>query len=134
MREINKIVIHCADTPSGIYFDVDDIRKWHKERGWSDVGYHYIILLDGAIQKGRNDDVPGAHVKGHNQNSIGVCYIGGKGCDTRTYDQRQSFSFLLSTLIRMYPHAEVVGHSNLDTKKPNCPGFDAKEEYKWVKP
>jgi N-acetylmuramoyl-L-alanine amidase len=133
LREIDKIVIHCADTPGGVYFDVDDIRRWHvTENGWSDVGYHYVILLDGTIQKGRQDDVPGAHVKNHNSKSIGVCYIGGKEGDTRTFEQRQSLAFLLSTLIRMYPDAEVMGHSDLDSKKPHCPGFPAKTEYKWV--
>lgn len=92
MRKITDIVIHCADTPKGKHFDIKDIRKWHvEERGWSDVGYHYVILLDGTIELGRPLETPGAHVKNHNSKSIGICYIGGaNGEDTRTTQQKAS--------------------------------------------
>lgn len=135
--EINKIVIHCADTPDGADFDISDIKRWHtdpppKGNGWSDVGYHYVIKLNGLIQKGRMDNVPGAHVKNFNMNSLGICYIGGKDGDTRTFKQRLSLTFLLNSLMRMYPKAEIVGHCDLDPKKPYCPGFDAKKEYGYI--
>src|SRR3990172_1704713 len=100
MREINKIVIHCADTPAGKFFDINDIRKWHtdpppKGRGWSDVGYHFVVLINGNIQIGRPLETPGAHVAGHNAESIGICYIGGGGgADTRTNEQKISLMYL----------------------------------------
>ncbi len=131
MRHINKLVIHCADTPKGVYFDVDDIRKWHTvERGWSDVGYHYIILLDGIIQKGREDATPGAHVKGHNKSSIGICYIGGAdGEDTRTTAQKASLVHLISVLRRLYPDSMVMGHRDFKDVTKDCPCFNAQDEY-----
>lgn len=131
MRLINKIVIHCADTPKGVYFNVDDIRKWHvEERGWSDVGYHYIILLDGTIEKGREDITTGAHVAGHNSSSIGICYIGGgNGEDTRTTAQKASLVHLISVLRRIHTEAEVLGHRDFKGVTKACPCFDAKNEY-----
>ena len=145
MRTINKIVIHNACTPEGKYFDIDDIRRWHTSRppegrGWSDVGYHYVVLLDGTIQLGRMLNVPGAHVGGHNSKSIGICYIGGMTADmktpkdTRTVEQKSSIAHLLYTLKRSFNDAEIVGHCDLDPEgKPDCPGFDAKKEYETIK-
>jgi len=134
MRQIDNLVIHCADTPDGVYFDVDDIRKWHvEERGWSDVGYHYIVLLDGQIQKGREDKTQGAHVGGHNKNSIGICYIGGgHGVDTRTTPQKASLVHLISTLRRLYPDSVVLGHRDFEGVTKACPCFDAENEYKYL--
>lgn len=131
MRKIDKIVIHCADTPKGAYFDVKDIRKWHvEERGWSDVGYHYIILLDGKIEKGREDAVIGAHVAGHNKTSLGICIIGGaNGEDTRTTAQKASLVHLISTLRRLYPDSIVLGHRDFKGVTKKCPCFDAQKEY-----
>ena len=131
MRKINQIVIHCADTPEGVYFDIKDIRKWHvQERGWSDVGYHYIILLDGTIQLGRDIKTVGAHVGGHNKSSIGICYIGGKhGLDTRSTQQKASLVYLVATLKRIFK-CEVLGHRDFSGVRKYCPSFDAITEYK----
>jgi N-acetylmuramoyl-L-alanine amidase len=127
MRKIDKIIIHCADTPEGKYFDIEDIRDWHLQNGWSDVGYHFVILLDGTIQIGRTLDKIGAHTKGYNSNSIGVCYIGGaKGVDTRTNEQKTSLIYLIGALKRMFK-ADVYGHRDFSNKE--CPSFDAKTEY-----
>jgi len=125
-------VIHCADTPEGVYFDIKDIRKWHvQERGWSDVGYHYIILLDGTIQLGRDLKTTGAHVSGYNSNSIGVCYIGGKhGVDTRTTQQKVALVYLVGSLKRIFKSAEVWGHKDFPGVRKYCPSFDAITEYK----
>ena len=139
MRQINKIIIHCADTPEGKVFDSTDIKKWHLERGFSDIGYHYVILLDGTIETGREIKRSGAHTKGHNLNSIGICYIGGKNKefteskDTRTCEQKDSFDYLLNTLIRIYPDCEILGHYQATETSKKCPSFDAKEEYKSIK-
>jgi len=127
MRKIDKIIIHCSDTPAGRHDDVDDIRRWHKARGWSDVGYHYVILIDGTIQKGREDKTVGAHCKGHNSKSIGICYIGGKGGDTRTCEQKESLIYLIGALKNTHKGSDVYGHRDLSSKP--CPNFDAKTEY-----
>lgn len=135
-RKINDIVVHCADTPAGKYFDIKDIRKWHtdpkpKGRGWSDVGYHFVILLDGTIEEGRPINTSGAHVKGHNSDSIGICYIGGgNGDDTRTTAQKVALVYLIGTLKRLFPEAIVLGHRDYPGVTKKCPGFNAKNEYK----
>lgn len=128
MRLVNKIIVHCADTPKDVYFDIEDIRRWHtQERGFSDVGYHYVILLDGSIQVGRSLETIGAHCYGHNKASVGVCYIGGKGQDTRTKEQKESLNILLKTLKKIYPIATIHGHRDFSDK--DCPSFDATKEY-----
>lgn len=136
MRTIKQIVIHCADTPEGKEFDSGDIKAWHLERGFSDIGYHYVILLDGTIEIGRDLNRAGAHAKGINKTSIGICYIGGKNKefteakDTRTEAQKASFEHLLNTLVRIYPSAEIMGHYQAVETSKTCPSFDAREEYK----
>ena len=135
MRDIKEIIIHCADTPEGRDDRADDIRRWHtKERGWSDIGYHYVIDLDGTIEPGRPIETAGAHCTGHNTNSIGICYVGGKtkdmkkAKDTRTDAQKASMLLLLKFLCAKYPKAVIYGHRDFAAKQ--CPSFDAKEEYK----
>lgn len=131
MRKIDHIVVHCTDTPKGVYFDIKDVRRWHmSERGWSDVGYHFLILLDGTIQQGRELKTQGAHVRGHNYNSIGICYVGGKRSDTRTEKQKESLVYLLSTMKRMFKDADILGHRDFKGVSKECPFFDAKNEYK----
>ena len=134
MRRIDKIIVHCTDTFEGKHWTVDDIRKWHLDKGWDDIGYHYVIYLDGSVHKGRDESVVGAHCKGHNANSIGVCYVGGKekgtckAKDTRTPAQKESLIRLLMELVCRYPDAEILGHCDLADRK--CPCFDAKSEYR----
>jgi N-acetylmuramoyl-L-alanine amidase len=81
MRNIEKIIVHCAATREGQHIKTDTIRNWHLKRGWSDIGYHYVIELDGTIGIGRPIERSGAHTKGLNSNSIGVCYVGGVETD-----------------------------------------------------
>lgn len=135
MRKIDKIVIHCSATPKGKYFDVDDIRRWHvEENGWQDVGYHFIVLLDGTIQLGRPLAVVGAHTSRFNHDSIGICYIGGgtKGSeeDTRTVEQFKSLFYLLKTLKLIFKEAVILGHRDFPDVTKSCPNFNAMEEYK----
>ena len=132
MRVINEIIVHCAATPEGMNFTVKDIDCWHRERGFKCIGYHYVIYLDGSIHTGRPESEIGAHCKGHNAHSIGVCYIGGcdkKGNpkDTRTDEQKASLLQLLTDLKQKYPKAVI--HSHKDFAKKACPSFDATEEY-----
>jgi N-acetylmuramoyl-L-alanine amidase len=132
MRKINKIIIHCSATPEGRHTTVEDIRRWHKERGFADIGYHYVIYIDGSVHKGRLIEQQGAHCLGQNKNSIGVCYIGGlsktgKSMDTRTKEQKESLKSLIDSLKVQYPEAVVYGHKDFAQK--DCPCFNAYEEY-----
>ena len=135
MRQINKIIIHCSATPEGRKTSAEEIKSWHLERGFSDIGYHYIIHLDGSISYGRNIDKIGAHSKGQNKMSIGVCYIGGLDeCldpkDTRTPQQKESLLILLKTLKKLHSKAVIYGHRDFSEKA--CPSFDAFDEYKLI--
>ena len=131
MREIDKIIIHCTATKEGKDYSVDTVRKWHLKRGWSDIGYHFLIRLDGTIEKGRDVNRIGAHCKGHNKGSIGICYVGGcdsslKPKDTRTDAQRESLNKLLLELKTVYPLATIHGHNEFSSKA--CPSFDVQTE------
>ena len=134
MRNINKIIIHCSATPEGKAFSVDDIRRWHLKRGFADIGYHFVIYLDGSVHVGRPLAKAGAHCKGHNAHSIGVCYIGGVASDgktpkdTRTDAQKASLVKLITELRQQFPNASVHGHREFANKA--CPCFDARKEYK----
>jgi len=135
MRQINKIIIHCSATPEGRKTSAEEIKSWHLERGFSDIGYHYIVHLDGSISYGRNIEKIGAHSKGQNKMSIGVCYIGGLDeCldpkDTRTPQQKESLLILLKTLKKLHSKAVIYGHRDFSEKA--CPSFNAFDEYKFI--
>lgn len=135
LNQVRKIIVHCAATREG-----DDtvtasvIDTWHRARGFKKIGYHFIILLDGRIEIGRALDEVGAHVQGHNDDSIGICYVGGVAKDgvtpkdTRTDEQKDSLLCLIKTLKKAFPEAIVYGHKDFAPKA--CPSFDAKKEYK----
>ena len=132
-RIIKEIIVHCSATPEGKDFTVLDIKRWHLERGFSDIGYHYVIYRDGSINKGRDESKIGAHCTGHNSYSIGVCYVGGvakdgkTAKDTRTDAQKKSLLSLLRNLKMKYPQASI--HSHRDYANKACPSFDATKEY-----
>ena len=132
-RNIKELIVHCSATPEGKDYSVDTIRQWHLQRGFSDIGYHYVIYRDGSIHMGRDESIIGAHCTGHNTNSIGVCYIGGCASDgktpkdTRTTEQKQSLVKLLKELKTKYPQASI--HSHKDFTNKACPSFDATKEY-----
>lgn len=133
-RKIKEIIVHCSATREGHDFTVEDIRKWHKQRGFADIGYHYVVYRDGSVHNGRDVYLVGAHCTGHNTYSIGVCYIG--GCkidgrspkDTRTPEQKAALLNLLKDLKKKYPYATVHGHYEFANKF--CPCFKPNEEYK----
>ena len=132
-RTIKELIVHCSATPEGKDYSVDTIRQWHLQRGFSDIGYHYVIYRDGSIHIGRDESIIGAHCTGHNTNSIGICYIGGCASDgktskdTRTTEQKQSLVKLLKELKTKYPQASIHGHRDFSSKA--CPSFDATKEY-----
>jgi len=150
-RMIDEIIVHCTATPEGQDCTIHQIRASHKKRGFSDIGYHYIVFRDGSIHEGRDVNIVGAHCKNHNAHSIGVSYVGGlenkpgvayeklKAKDTRTDEQKASLKALLKNLRVLYPKAKIIGHRDTSPDlngngmiEPNewikeCPSFDAKE-------
>jgi N-acetylmuramoyl-L-alanine amidase len=135
MRHINEVIVHCAATPEGKDFTVADIDRWHKKRGWSGIGYHYVVYRDGSVHKGRPVSKIGAHVRGRNRNTIGVCYIGGvakngrTAKDTRTSAQKAALVKLLLGLKDEFPTIKKIsGHNQYAAKA--CPSFNANSEYK----
>lgn len=132
MRKIDEIIVHCSATEQGRDFKAADIRRWHKAQGWKDIGYHYVVDLDGTIEQGRPIDQAGAHTSGHNATTVGICYIGGirdgKAADTRTEAQKASMLRLVKALKVCFPTIlKVSGHRDYAAKA--CPCFDAKTEY-----
>lgn len=132
MRNINLIIVHCSATPEGRNVAVADIDRWHRERGFDGIGYHYVVYIDGSVHEGRPLNKVGAHCKGHNIHSIGICYIGGvdlngKPKDTRTLAQKDALVNLLMRLKRRFPKAVIRGHRDFAAKA--CPSFDATKEY-----
>ena len=134
-RPIDRIFIHCSATPEGRKHDVEDLRLWHKAKGWNDVGYHYVVKLDGTVEDGRSINIDGAHSKGQNQDSIAICYIGGTtksgktAKDTRTDAQIDALDTLLNNLKVIYPKATLHGHNEFSSKE--CPSFNVQDEYYW---
>ena len=134
MRNINKIIVHCSATPEGRNFTVKQIDACHRQRGFNGIGYHFVIYLDGSVHVGRPLAKAGAHCKGYNAHSIGVCYIGGVAADgktpkdTRTDTQKASLVKLITELRQQFPNALVHGHREFANKA--CPCFDARKEYK----
>lgn len=131
-RAIDKIIIHCTATPEGRDVTAADVDRWHRQRGFRCIGYHFIIRLDGRIEPGRPVAEVGAHCSGHNAGSIGVAYVGGldaagNPCDTRTPAQRRALVELINELVKEYPRARVHGHRDFAAKA--CPCFDATKEY-----
>lgn len=134
MRRITLIIIHCSANKADSDLRVADIDRYHRSIGWKCCGYHYIIPTDGSIEPGRPEEMVGAHCRNHNRHSIGVCYIGGLAADgktpsdTRTDAQKSALKKLVAELRKRYPDALVVGHSDLDDRKPHCPGFRVSDE------
>ena len=135
-RNIKEIIVHCSATPEGKDFTVSDIKRWHLQRGFSDIGYHWVVYRDGTIVSGRPESISGAHCTGHNSISIGVCYIGGCASDgktpkdTRTSAQKESLIKILKNLKSKYSKASIHGHREFANK--DCPSFDAKKEYSYI--
>ena len=134
MRKINYIVVHCSATREGHALTPEALETEHRRRGFRTTGYHYYIRRDGTVLGTRSLELPGAHCRGHNKYSIGICYEGGliasgQPADTRTLHQKASLVALLRELKRVFPRALIVGHHDLNPMK-NCPCFDAAKEYR----
>ena len=135
MRKISLIVVHCTANRAGSTLRMADIDRFHRSLGWRGCGYHYVIPTDGTIERGRPEAMVGAHCKYHNAHSIGGAYVGGLAADgrspqdTRTLEQKRALNLLLGDLHRRYPKALIVGHCDLDPRKPFCPGFKITHEF-----
>lgn len=137
VKSIEYIVIHCSATPPTMDIGVDEIDKWHRDRGWSKIGYHIVIRrepgeLGGLIEYGdRTLSDIGAHVKGYNSKSLGICMIGGvdnsnKPENNFTEDQFEALRKTINFLISIFPNAKIVGHRDFPNVHKSCPCFDVK--------
>lgn len=130
LKAVDYIVIHCSATKEDQDIGLEEIRRWHRQRGWLDVGYHYIIRRDGEVQTGRPHDVPGAHARGFNHISLGICLVGGVESDGKTPEmnythfQWKELERLVRDLKRLHPDAKVIGHRDLPNVNKACPCFD----------
>lgn len=134
-RKVDEIILHCTATPEGEEFSNAQIKAAHLARGFSDIGYHFIIGLNGEVRRGRPVAIAGAHCKGHNTRSIGISYVGGcpprttpgwekKSKDTRTPAQEAALVKLVKEQLKQYPGATVHGHNEFANKA--CPSFNVK--------
>jgi len=137
MRELNMIVVHCSATPPKMDIGAKEIRSWHvKGNGWKDIGYHIVVRRDGTVEFGRPISQVGAHARGYNAHSIGVCWVGGVNEDmdpenNMTEIQEEELWCVIDNLINVYdiPKENVVGHRDLPEVTKSCPSFDVKE---WI--
>jgi N-acetyl-anhydromuramyl-L-alanine amidase AmpD len=134
-KATNYIVVHCSATKAKqTNVDAKEIDRWHRQRGWLMIGYHFVVTRDATLQKGRDLNAAGAHVAGHNHESIGVCLVGGisnEGApeDNFTKEQKDVLHALLREMRALYPKARIIGHYELEPKKA-CPSFDVQQ---WLK-
>ena len=132
MRDLKRVILHCSATPEGREFGAEDIRRWHINRGWTDIGYHYVIHIDGLIETGRPVSIQGAHTSGENEDSVGVCYIGGLDLsmdakDTMTVPQEIAFVELVNSLRLIFGDLFIHGHNEYSPKA--CPSFSVEEKF-----
>lgn len=125
------LTIHCAATQNLSSITVDTIRKWHTDKGWRDIGYHFVIETDGSIKHGRPLNQQGAHVYGQNRDNVGICLVGGvdknnKPEDNFTEAQMLSLKLLVKGFQSSYDIKEVLGHRDWPNVAKDCPCFDVK--------
>jgi N-acetylmuramoyl-L-alanine amidase len=140
MRHIDEIIVHCTATNRNWFIDrdahevVEEVRRWHKEeRGWSDIGYHFVIHRSGQIAAGRPITRNGAHTRGHNKGTIGIALVGGRGgaadddfLDNFTPEQHRELHALIDSLKEEFPTITKVSAHNMYAKKA-CPCFDVRQ-------
>ena len=131
------LVIHCSATKPSADIGAYDIDRWHRAQGWQAIGYHFVIRRDGTVEEGRELDVIGAHVSGHNINSVGICLVGGVSEDdvnvpenNFTPAQFEALKGLLQDLREKYPKAHIQGHRDFPKVAKACPSFSVAD---WLK-
>lgn len=132
MRKIDTIIIHCAATKPSMDIGAKEIDNWHRAKGYFGIGYHYVIRRNGEVELGRPLDKAGAHAKGHNETSIGVCLV--CGIDDRgnpennfTPEQWAELAKLVTDLQGRFGALKVIGHNEVAAKA--CPSFNVQ---KWL--
>lgn len=132
-RRIDEIIVHCTATPEGRAVSVETIRSWHLANGWKDIGYHYVVFLDGSLEPGRPEAQIGSHVAGHNSGTLGIVYVGGVASDgktakdTRTAAQKAMLIEVIKALMAKYPTVKkITGHNQYANKA--CPSFDVRKD------
>jgi N-acetylmuramoyl-L-alanine amidase len=128
---VRFLVVHCSASPVTAKVNASVIDRWHRERGFRKIGYHFVINRDGKVETGRALNEIGAHVEGYNAISVGVCLVGGvdanqKPEDNFTPTQKTALATLLADLLKKFPRAEIVGHRDIPGVRKDCPSFDAK--------
>lgn len=132
-KHTDYIIVHCAATKPDMDIGAAEIDRWHRARGFLKIGYQFVIRRNGLIEPGRDVDVPGAHAKGYNHKSVGICMVGGVDNDMEpennyTPEQFEALEVLLSLLSEIYPEAKIIGHNEVNDYKA-CPCFDVQ---KWL--
>lgn len=133
IRSVDFIVVHCSATSETADIGADEIRGWHLKRGWLDIGYHWVIKRDGSAEPGRSENTPGAHARGFNHISLGICLVGGVESDNKTpeanftHAQWETLEEIIRSIKVDWPDAKVVGHRDLPNVAKACPSFDAPE-------
>ena len=123
MRQISKVIVHCSDSEHLSHDNRESIYKWHvTEKGWKDIGYHYLILKNGTVEKCRPVYNTGAHCYGQNKNSIGICLTGKFEFSS---DQYVSLQRLINELRWLFGDIEINGHRDFSEK--TCPNFEVKD-------
>lgn len=132
-RSTKYIVLHCSATRASLDVGAKEIRQWHTAQGWSDIGYHFVIRRNGKLERGRAENAIGAHVAGHNSNTLGVCLVGGVGEgkgwppeNNFTQAQWATLRVLMRDLLARYPGATILGHRDFPNVAKACPSFDAR--------
>lgn len=140
MRTYETIVLHCSATPPTMLIGVDTINRWHIERGWAMCGYHFVVKRDGTVERGRPVWRAGAHARGHNQNTIGVCMIGGVDYDGKPEKnfemaQYKAVRNLVAQLRAVFGNMNVIGHRDLPNVAKACPSFCVQNHFteKWCR-
>jgi N-acetylmuramoyl-L-alanine amidase len=133
-KSTDFIIIHCSATRPSQDIGVAEIDRWHRQRGFLSVGYHYVIRRDGTLETGRSLYAAGAHARGFNHNSVGICMVGGVtegdvnvAEDNFTDTQKEALVGLVESLTKEFPEADVIGHRQVAAKA--CPSFDVR---KWA--
>lgn len=128
-----RITVHCSASQNGQRVDIDTIDKWHRQRGFASVGYHFVIQPDGEVQRGRALNEQGAHVEGDNEGNVGICLI---GTDKFTFKQLDSLRYYIDGVRQIHdiPAHEIYTHAQFASaikQGKTCPGFTINRLLAW---
>jgi N-acetylmuramoyl-L-alanine amidase len=134
LKTVDYIFVHCAATPPDVDIGAKEIDRWHRERGFFQIGYHWVIRRNGMTENGRDPTIPGAHCRGYNERSLAICLVGGCKRNGKvlvpennfTDDQFVTLAEKLKELHAKFPNAKIVGHNEFDPGKA-CPSFDVQQ-------